>query len=77
MVENYLATPASGTTLYLKYHPGKKILEIGFRTREVYQYLKFPLQAWELYYKTVQEGNSSGKFFNEHIKEKYKFKKIT
>ena len=77
MTGNYLATPNSETTLYLKYDPGKKVLEIRFRTREVYQYLKVPLRAWKYYYKHVSAGGSSGKFFNEYIKDKYEFNKIT
>jgi hypothetical protein len=32
---NYLATPDSETTFYIKYYPGKKQLEIGFRTGNV------------------------------------------
>jgi hypothetical protein len=77
MAENYLATGRSGTTIYLKYYPEKKILEIGFRTREVYHYLKLPLQVWKKYYNEVSAGGSSGKFFNAFIKDKYEFNKIT
>jgi hypothetical protein len=77
MAGNYLATGASGTTIYLKYNPEEKILEIGFRTKEVYQYLKLPLQVWKKYYNEVKAGGSSGKFFNEHIRDRYEFNKIT
>ena len=77
MAENYLSTPDSATTLFLKYHQKKKGLEIGFQTREVYHYLEVPLKLWKNYYKEVVAGRSSGKFFNEHIKDKYKFIKIT
>ncbi len=77
MAGNYLATPGSTTTNYLKYYPEKKILEIGFRTKETYQYRKVPAGTWKDYYAKVSGGQSSGKFFNEHIKEKYEFNKIT
>jgi len=77
MAGNYLQTPGSTTTLYLKYHPEKRILEIGFQTREVYHYLEVPLPVWKNYCKEVSARGSSGKFFNEHIKDKYKFIKIT
>lgn len=53
----------------------REILEIGFRSREVYDYFKVPLQLWQSYYKVVSEGGSSGKFFNEHIKDKFEFAK--
>ena len=34
---NYLATPGSNTTTYIKYYPGKKQLEIGFKTGNEYR----------------------------------------
>jgi hypothetical protein len=77
MAENYLATPDSSTTLFLKYYQENEGLEIGFQTREVYQYLKVPLDLWKNYYTEVLAGGSSGKFFNQHIKDKYEFIKIT
>jgi hypothetical protein len=77
MIGNYLATPTSTTTFYIKYHPETKILEIRFRTTETYHYLRVPLQVWKKYYKAISAGGSSGKFFNEHIKDKYEFIKIT
>jgi len=77
MSGNYLATPGSTTTGYLKYNPETKILEIQFKTKERYHYLRVPLQVWKNYYKEVSTGGSSGKFFNEQIKDKYEFIKIT
>jgi len=73
MAENYLFTPDSDTTLYLKYHEEDEDLEIAFKTRTVYHYLKVPLKVWKKNYKEVSSGGSSGKFFNEYIKEKYEF----
>ena len=77
MAENYLQTPGSTTTFYLKYLAGRKVLEICFRTKEIYHYLNLPLRVWKKYHKTVSAGGSSGKFFNEQIKDKYEFVKIT
>jgi hypothetical protein len=75
MEHYYLRTPASGTTTYIKYKTEGRILEIGFRSLEVYDYLDVSLQLWESYYHEVSEGGSSGKFFNEHIKDKFEFYK--
>ena len=75
MVKNYLATPGSKTTLYIKYYAGKRKLEIGFKTGNVYTYSKVPLQIWEDYLKAASDG-LSGEFFNAHIREKYKFERI-
>jgi hypothetical protein len=75
MVRNYLATPDSKTTLYIKYYRGKRKLEIGFKTGNVYRYSKVPPQTWEDYFKAASDG-LSGEFFNAHIREKYKFERI-
>jgi len=72
---NYLSTPGSETTLYIKYYPGKNQLEIGFRTGNVYQYFKVPLEIWQGYFRAAS-GGQSGEFFNAHIREKYKFERI-
>jgi hypothetical protein len=70
-------TSDSSTTIYLKYDSPKKILEIRFRSNEIYHYLQVPEQLWKNYYHEVSSGGSSGKFFNEHIKDRYPFIKIT
>ena len=75
MVTNYLTTPGSKTTLYIKYYPEKRKLEIGFKTGNVYRYSKVPSLVWENYFKAASDG-LSGEFFNAHIKGKYKFDRI-
>ena len=75
MIRNYLATPDSNTTLYLRYHTDNKELEIGFKTKEVYNYINVPLRVWENYYAEVSTGGSSGKYFNQFIKDKYEFRR--
>ena len=75
--KSYISTPGSGTTNFLKYYPERKILEIGFKSGEVYQYLKVPSSVWDEYRDTVLSGDSSGIFFNKRIKDKYEFRKIS
>jgi len=75
--KSYLSTPGSETTLFLKYYRERKILEIGFRSNEVYQYLKVPSSVWDAYRESVLAGDSSGVFFNKKIKDKYLFRKIS
>jgi len=75
--KTYISTPGSGTTNFLKYYPERKILEIGFRSEEVYQYLEVPSPVWEEYREKVLSGDSSGVFFNKRIKDKYEFRKIS
>jgi len=75
--KSYFSTPGSGTTLFLKYYPERKILEIGFRSNEVYHYLKVPPSMWDAYRENVLAGGSSGVFFNKRVKDKYVFRKIS
>jgi hypothetical protein len=75
MDKNYLATPGSKATFYIKYYPEKKKLEIGFTTRNVYRYIKVPLRIWKNYLKAAKAG-LSGEFFNAFIKDKYDFERI-
>ena len=75
--KTYISTPGSGTTNFLKYYPERKILEIGFRSDEVYQYFKIPSSIWDEYREKVLSGDSSGFFFNNTIKDKYGFSKIS
>ena len=63
MVTNYLATPVSKTTLYIKYYPEKRELEVGFKKGNIYKYSKVPPQTWEDYFKAASNG-LSGEFFN-------------
>jgi KTSC domain len=72
---NYLATPGSNATRYIKYYPGKKQLEIGFETGNVYRYSTVPQEIWEDYLKAAMD-DQSGEFFNAHIRERYKFERI-
>jgi len=76
-IKTYISTPGSGTTNFLKYYPERKILEIGFRSNEVYQYFKVPSSVWDEYREIVLSGDSSGVFFNNRIKDKYLFRKIS
>jgi hypothetical protein len=78
MAENYLATPGSETTLYLKYFPAKELLEVGFRdSKDVYHYLKVPQAIWKKYKKIILDKGSSGEFLNTVIKNKFAFRKVT
>lgn len=49
-----------------------EILEIEFLSGGIYQYLDVPVYVYE----ELIDADSHGKYFNEHIKDKYKTKKI-
>jgi len=50
----------------------KKILEIEFLTKSVYQYMEVPISI----YTKLVKSNSKGEFFYHSIRGKFQFKKI-
>ena len=55
------------------YAEGKKILEIEFSSREVYHYFEVPKKRFI----GLLNADSAGKYFNNRIKGKYRFEKIS
>jgi len=62
----------SSAISYVRYNKKKKVLEVKFKERGVYQYLGVP----EKDFLTMMDSSSKGKFLNKKIKNRYKFKKI-
>jgi hypothetical protein len=49
-----------------------RVLEIEFSSHDIYQYFHVPVDV----YTGLLNSESNGKYFNEHIKDKYEFEKI-
>ena len=74
---NVLKTPDSGTTFLIDYSEKRRILEVEFTSRQVYQYKKVEPEVWKEYRDVVLSGGSSGNFVNTRIKPYYPdFKKL-
>lgn len=66
-------TPVSSSNLAsVGYDPQQQILEIAFRNGSVYQYFNVPLHI----YQGLMNAGSHGRYFNNHIKDRYRYRKI-
>ena len=54
------------------YDPDARVLEIEFHSGSIYQYINVPEQV----YLALMNAVSKGSYFSDHIKERYKFKRI-
>lgn len=71
--KNVIYTPKSATTRMINYSYEKKILEVEFKSGEVYHYIRVPHDVWETYKGIVMSGESSGSYLNLNIKNNYEF----
>ena len=62
----------SSVIKYFSYDAATETLKIIFVTDMIYQYKKVP----EKIYKMLKASGSKGRYFNRHIKDKFKFKKL-
>lgn len=52
--------------------PAANILEVEFMSREIYQYFNVP----EAVYGALMRASSKGRYLNDHIKNRYRFRKV-
>lgn len=62
----------SSVIKYFSYDAATETLKILFVTDMVYLYKNVP----EKIYKMLKASGSKGRYFNRHIKDKYKFQKL-
>ncbi|MCX2585794.1 KTSC domain-containing protein [Pedobacter sp. MR22-3] len=62
----------SSVIKYFSYQPALKLLTITFVTGLVYQYLDVPERTFKLF----KAATSKGRYFNYHIKKRFKFEKV-
>ncbi len=51
------------------YSPERRLLELGFRTGEVYEYFDVPPER----YRELIQADSKGRYFNLHIRNHFRF----
>ncbi|MDQ0966253.1 hypothetical protein QFZ20_001656 [Flavobacterium sp. W4I14] len=62
----------SSVIKYFSYDAATETLKIIFVTDMIYQYKEVP----EKIYKMLKASGSKGRYFNRHIKDKFKFQKL-
>lgn len=71
-----LFTTGSTTIHKVDYIEKDKIMEIEFRSGNVYHYYHVPPRLWKVFQLYVECGGSPGSFFNEYIKSNFTSEKI-
>ena len=75
-MNNTLFTPRSTTLHRVDYEPAGKVMQIEFRSGNVYRYLDVPQRLWAIFKLYVQCDGSPGAFFNEYIKGQFLSEKL-
>ncbi|WP_207422946.1 KTSC domain-containing protein [Desertivirga brevis] len=71
-----IATPLSGTTVYVDYSKEKKTLEVAFYPQKIYHYYQVDEDLWENYKAAIAAGESSGQFVNFKVKPLYNYSQV-
>lgn len=58
------------------YNEKEKVMEIEFRTGNVYRYYNVPPRMWKIFQLYVECEGSAGSFFNEYIKNQFTSEKV-
>lgn len=69
-------TTKSSTIHKVEYLDQDKILEIEFRSGNVYRYYDVPPRLWKVFQLYIEVEGSAGSFFNEYIKNQFNSEKI-
>ena len=69
-------TSKSATIHRVEYFEKEKILEIEFRSGNIYRYYDVPPRLWKVFQLYVEVEGSAGAFFNEYIKNQFTSEKI-
>ena len=63
----------SSTLSWVAYSPGPALLEVEFRSGEIYRYFDVPQQT----YHQLLQAESKGAYLNLNIRKSFSFKRIT
>lgn len=69
-------TTKSSTIHRVEYLETEKVLEIEFRSGNVYRYYNVPPRLWKVFQLYIEVEGSAGSFFNEYIKNQFTSEKI-
>jgi lysyl-tRNA synthetase class 2 len=69
-------TTRSSTIHRVDYDEKEKVMEIEFRSGNVYRYYDVPPRMWKIFQLYIECEGSAGSFFNEYIKNQFTSEKI-
>lgn len=70
-------TTKSSTIHRVDYNEKDKVMEIEFRTGNVYRYYNVPPRMWKIFQLYIECEGSAGSFFNEYIKNQFTSEKVS
>jgi hypothetical protein len=70
-------TTKSSTIHRVDYNEKDKVMEIEFRTGNVYRYYNVPPRMWKIFQLYIECEGSAGSFFNEYIKNQFTSEKMS
>jgi hypothetical protein len=70
-------TTKSSTIHKVDYNEKEKMMEIEFRSGNVYRYYDVPPRMWKIFQLYIECEGSAGSFFNEYIKNQFTSEKLT
>jgi lysyl-tRNA synthetase class 2 len=70
-------TTKSSTIHRVDYNEKEKMMEIEFRTGNVYRYYNVPPRMWKIFQLYIECEGSAGSFFNEYIKNQFTSEKMS
>lgn len=70
-------TTKSSTIHRVDYNEKEKLMEIEFRTGNVYRYYNVPPRMWKIFQLYIECEGSAGSFFNEYIKNQFTSEKMS
>jgi KTSC domain-containing protein len=69
-------TTKSSTIHKVDYDDKEKMMEIEFRSGNVYRYYNVPPRMWKIFQLYIECEGSAGSFFNEYIKNQFTSEKL-
>jgi len=69
-------TTKSSTIHRVDYNEKEKMMEIEFRSGNVYRYYNVPPRMWKIFQLYIECEGSAGSFFNEYIKNQFTSEKV-
>jgi len=60
----------------MEYLEKEKILEIEFRSGNIYRYHDVPPRLWKVFQLYIEVEGSAGSFFNEYVKNQFNSEKV-
>jgi KTSC domain-containing protein len=63
----------SSLLTWVEYNPQTRVLDVEFRTGELYRYFAVPIRSYD----GLLEAESKGRYFNKHIRNRFSYRHLS